>query len=96
VPEEIEAEEDLGLVEEEDNDANPNLADATVTGETFEIKVGAADSGKDEHTVLSESGAEESDSESDEDEPLPLTLPARRVRKPSALVGSVKKGKYSK
>ena len=83
VPAEVEAEEDLGPVE----DPNEARIEQVVP---FEIEVNQQE--EDELTLLSDSS---SDSSSDSEEPV-VTSNIGRVRKANTMLGSVKRGKYSK
>ena len=96
MPEELEAEEDLGPVEEEVEDELAATATAALRGLTFEVEVFGEAEDTDEQSLSESESDSESESESElEEMPMP---PVRvgRVRRPNVLLGSVKKGKYSK
>jgi hypothetical protein len=100
VPNEIEEEENVGVVTEETEavaeaavDANENLGI-----DTFVIAVGElADGGLDSDLSDSESSEPDSDSNTNEPEEAPqaVTAPTKRVRVSNTMLGSVKGGKYS-
>lgn len=87
VPHEVEAEDDLGPVEDPDE---PPFVPVV----PFEVMVNEDGIEEEDHGELSGDSESSSDSESEEDE---AAVPVkRRVRKANTMLGSVKRGKYSK
>ena len=92
VPTEVEEEENLGPVAFPTppvTDDNREITDEVevITGQIFDVEVDGIED-------LSEnSGTEDVSSSEDSDDSIPVTN--KRIRKLSALVGSVKKGQYS-
>jgi hypothetical protein len=83
VPEEVEAEEDLGPV---DNEPIDDVEDVIPYGLEFDIEINQVEDGDD---------ISDSDHES-EPEPVVAATVIKRSRKISCAVGSIKKGKYSR
>ena len=91
VPPDVEAEEDLGEVD--DPDSNAPIEPLIL----FEVEVNGTESLEDDLTSDSESSSG-SDSESEQSEEAKIEESRRvaRVRKANTMLGFVKRGKYSK
>ena len=94
IPEEVEAEDDLGPVAAT-HQANDGNDEEVVAGQTFYVELDgieglSEDSGSDDESSV------DSSSEDSDDDVIVAIESNKRMRKPSAMVGSVKKSKYSK
>jgi len=101
VPDEVEAEEDLGGVEPEEAEEEGNVISPTEDEPIFEIEIFDEDDlssdvsdDDDEEEGENEQGGEEDKVDEDEEEVPPV--PKGRNKMPNTMVGSVKKGKYSR
>ena len=100
VPNDIEEEENVGIVTEE-IEAAPEITNENLESNTFIVAVGEHDGGG-LNTDLSDSDSSGSDDDSSTDEPAPQVVGAataaltKRARVSNTMLGSVKGGKYSK
>ena len=100
VPNDIEEEENVGIVTEE-IEAAPEITNENLESNTFIVAVGEHDGGG-LNTDLSDSDSSGSDDNSSTDEPSPQVVGAataaltKRARVSNTMLGSVKGGKYSK
>ena len=94
IPVEVEAEEDLGIVGDDDDNQHQPIEDLA---QSFDVEVDAVEVDSDEIIIPEKSSLVSSDSEtsSESEEPVVIITKSKRTRKQSVMVGSVRKGKYS-